>query len=168
MLGRAEKLQSELGLLSDDGLRFGLRFQPLFENALNAVDIQQVELESPSASRLQTNRAVALGQTQQFLRLAQTAPGELAAQKLFGEIASGSSQLPGPLAVVVGPAPGLGNPVIGIIGVIGRAASGRLARMRLDQLAARIDAHPGAISADIHRAADPACGNRVQRLSKRT
>ena len=38
--------------------------------------------------------------------------------------------------------------------------------MRLDQLAARIDAHQGAISADIHRAADPAYGNRVQRLSK--
>jgi hypothetical protein len=52
MLGGAEKLQRERRLLSDDGLRFTLRFQPLFENALNAVDVQQVEIKSSSASRL--------------------------------------------------------------------------------------------------------------------
>src|SRR5215468_7481092 len=89
MLGGAEELQGELRLLSDGGLRFRLRFQPLFENALNAVDIEQVEVQSPATSCLQTNRAVAFGQAQQFLRLAQTTPGKLAAQQLFGEIAGG-------------------------------------------------------------------------------
>jgi len=60
-LGGAEELQGQLRLRSDGGPGVGLRLQSLFENALSPVDIQQVELESPSASRLQTGRAVALG-----------------------------------------------------------------------------------------------------------
>jgi hypothetical protein len=61
MCGGAQELQVQLGLMSDGGLGVGLRLQSLFEDALNPVDIQQVELESSSASRLQTSRAVALG-----------------------------------------------------------------------------------------------------------
>src|ERR1700730_18414317 len=121
--------------MSDDRLRFTLRFQPLFKKVLDAVDVQQVEVESSSASRLQTSRAVAFGQAQQLLRLAQTAPGELAAQKFIGEIAGSRSEFPGTLAVGVGPAQGVGSPAVRIIAVIGRTAAGRLPLMRLDQLA---------------------------------
>jgi hypothetical protein len=38
--------------------------------------------------------------------------------------------------------------------------------MCLNQLAVQVDAHQRSIAADIDLAADPACGNRVQRLSK--
>src|SRR5437773_11971559 len=79
LIGGAEDLQLQHRLLSDDGLWFRLRFQSLFQNALQAVDVQKVEVEGPSASRVQTICAVAFGQAQQLLRLAQTAPGKLAA-----------------------------------------------------------------------------------------
>jgi len=71
MLGGTEELQLQRRLLSNDGLRFVLRFQSLFQNALDAVDIYQVEVESPPASRVQTSGAVAFGQAQQLLRPAQ-------------------------------------------------------------------------------------------------
>src|SRR5215469_3890732 len=164
VFGGAQELQRLLS--SNDGLGFLLRFQPLFQNALDAVDVQEVEVQSSPASRVQTSGAVALGQAQQLLRLAQTAPGELAAQKLIGEIAGGRPEFLGPLAVVVGPALGVGSPAVRIIGVVGRAASGQLPFMGLDQLAADIDTHQGAIAADIDLAADPARGNRIQCLSK--
>src|SRR5438046_9953536 len=79
VIGGAEELQLQHRLLSDDGQWFRLRFQSLFQNALQAVDVQQVDVQGPSASRVQTICAVAFGQTQQLLRLAQTAPGKLAA-----------------------------------------------------------------------------------------
>ena len=68
--------------MSDDRRRFGLRLQSLFQDVLEAVDVEQLEVESPPAGRVQTSGAVAFGQAQQLLGLTQTAPGELAAQKL--------------------------------------------------------------------------------------
>src|SRR5215471_21787964 len=91
VMGGAEKLQVECRLRSDDRLRFGLRLQSLFQNALQAVDVEQFEVESPLAGRVQTSGAVAFGQAQQLLRLTQTAPGELPAEELIGEIAGGGS-----------------------------------------------------------------------------
>ena len=70
-----EKFQLERRLRSDDRLRFGLRFQSLFQNVLQAVDVEQVEVESPPAGGVQAGGAVAFGQAQQLLRLTQTAPG---------------------------------------------------------------------------------------------
>ena len=81
-MGGTEKLQVECRLVSGDRLRFGLRLQPLFQDALEAVDVEQFEVESPPAGRVQTSGAVAFGQAPQLLCLTQTAPGELAAQKL--------------------------------------------------------------------------------------
>src|SRR6516225_11256741 len=153
VIGGAEKLQLERCLTSNDRLRLGLRFQSLFQNALEAVDVEQVEVESPSAGRVQTIGAVAFGQAQQLLGLTETAPGELAAQKLIGEIAGGGSQFTGPLAVVVGPAQGVGRPALRVIRVIGRATAGRLALMRLDQLAVRIDTNQRSIATDLDAAA---------------
>src|SRR5215469_4434000 len=166
MLGGTQKLQFQRRLLAHDGLRFALRFQSLLQNALDAVDVQQVEVESSPASGVHTSGTVAFGQAQQLLRLTQTAPGELAAQKLIGEIAGGGSQFTRPLAVEVGPAQGVGGPALRVIGVIGRAAAGRLALMRLDQLAMRIDPHQRSITAHIDLAADPARGKRVEGLPK--
>jgi hypothetical protein len=112
VMGGTEKLQVERRLMSDDGQRFDLRFQSLFQDVLQAVDVEQVEVESPPAGRLPASSTVAFGQTQQLLRLTQTAPGELATQKLIGEIAGGGSEFTGPLAVVVGPAQGVGSPAL--------------------------------------------------------
>src|SRR5215471_4219285 len=166
VMGGTEELQVERRLMSDDRLRFGLRVQSLFQDALEAVDVEQFEVESPLAGRIQTRGAVAFGQAQQLLRLTQTAPGELAAQKLIGESAGGGSEFAGPLAVVVGPAQGVGSPALRVIGVVGGATAGRLALMRLDQLAVRIDTNQRSIAADLDAAADPARGNRVERLPK--
>src|SRR5215469_14447121 len=166
VFGGAQELQRQLRLWSDDGLRFVLRFQSLFQNALDAIDVQEIEVQGTSASSVYTIGAVALGQTQQLLGLAQTAPGKFTAQKFIGEIAGGSSEFPGPLAVVVGPTQGVGSSAVRIIGVVGRAASGQLPFMGLDQLAVEIDTHQGAITADIDLAADPPCGNRIQCLRK--
>src|SRR5215469_852512 len=166
VMGGTEELQVERRRMSDDRRRFGLRFQSLFQNALEAVDVEQLEVESPPAGRVQTSGAVAFGQAQQLLGLTQTAPGELAAQKLIGEIAGGGSQFTRPLAVEVGPAQGVGGPALRVIGVIGRAAAGRLALMRLDQLAMRIDPHQRSITAHLDLAADPARGKRVEGLPK--
>src|SRR5215472_13505120 len=166
VMGGTEELQVECRLMSDDRLRFGLRLQSLFPDALEAVDVEQFEVESPSAGSVQTSGAVAFGQAQQLLRLTQTAPGELAAQKLIGEITGGGSQFTGPLAVVVGPAQGVGSPALWVIRVIGGAAAGWLALMGLDQLAVQIDMNQRSIAADLDAAADPARGNRVERLAK--
>src|SRR5215470_2437450 len=166
VMGGTEELQVECRLMSGDRLRFGLRLQSLFQNALQAVDVEQVEVESPPAGRVQTSGAVAFGQAQQLLRLPQTAPGELTAEKLIGESAGGGSEFACPLAVVVGPAQGVGSPAFRVIGVVGGAAAGRLALMRLDQLAARIDTNQRSIAADLDLAADPARGKRVERLAK--
>ena len=164
MVGGTEKLQLQHRLLSDDGRGFGLRFQTLFQNVLQAVDVEQVEIESPAAGRLQPSRTVAFGQAQQLLGLTQAAPGELAAQQLISEIASRRSEVTRPLTVVVGPALGVGSPALRVIGVIGGAAAGRLPLMRLDQLAASIDPNQRAIAADFDAATDPARGNRVEGL----
>src|SRR5207302_9898663 len=80
MLGGTEKLQRQRRLLSDDGLRFGLRSQSLFQNASEAVDVEQLEVESPSASRVQTSGAAAFAPAQQLPPLAQTTPADAAAQ----------------------------------------------------------------------------------------
>jgi hypothetical protein len=61
MLGGAEELQLGRRWMSGDGLRFTLSFQSLFQNGLQAVDIQQIELESPPASRVQASAAIAFG-----------------------------------------------------------------------------------------------------------
>src|SRR5262249_50869430 len=74
MLRGSQKLQFQWRLSAHDGLWFALRFQSLFQNALDAVDVQQVEVESPPASGIQTSGTVAFGQAQQLLRLAQPAP----------------------------------------------------------------------------------------------
>src|SRR6516225_6727175 len=124
MLGGTQKLQFQRRLLAHDGLRFALRFQSLLQNALDTVDVQQVEVESSPASGVHTSGTVAFGQAQQLLRLAQTAPGELTAQKFIGEITGSRPEFPGTLAVVVGPAQCVGSPAIRVIGVIGRAAAG--------------------------------------------
>src|SRR5215831_12505238 len=153
VMGGTEELQVECRLMSDDRLRFGLRLQSLFPDALEAVDVEQFEVESPSAGSVQTSGAVAFGQAQQLLRLTQTAPGELAAQKLIGEITGGGSQFTGPLAVVVGPAQGVGSPALWVIRVIGGAAAGWLALMGLDQLAVQIDMNQRSIAADLDAAA---------------
>src|SRR5215469_2879728 len=166
MLSGAEKLQLQRRLFSNDGLRFALRFQSLFQNALDAVNVQEVEVESSPTSGVQTSGAVAFSQAQQLLRLAQTAPRKLTAQKLVREITGSRSEFPGTLAVVVGPAQRVGSSAIRVVGVIGRAAAGQLPLMGLDQLAVDIDAHHRSIAADIDLAADPAGGNRIQCLTK--
>src|SRR5215472_604338 len=166
VFGRTQELQFQRSLWSDDRLRFALRFQSLFQNALDAIDVQKVEVQGAPASSVQTIGTVALGQTQQLLGLAQTAPGKFTAQKFIGEIAGGSSEFPSPLAVVVGPAQGVGSSAVRIIGVVGRAAAGEFSLMGLEQLAVEIDTHQGAITADIDLATDPACGNRIQGLRK--
>src|SRR6516165_6405837 len=124
VFGGTQELQFQRRLFSNDGLRFTLRFQSLLQNALDAVDVQQVEVESSPASGVHTSGTVAFGQAQQLLRLAQTAPGELTAQKFIGEITGSRPEFPGTLAVVVGPAQCVGSPAIRVIGVIGRAAAG--------------------------------------------
>jgi hypothetical protein len=50
VIGGAQELQRQLRLWSDDGLRFVLRFQTLFQNALEAIDVQEVEVQGTSAS----------------------------------------------------------------------------------------------------------------------
>ena len=50
--GWVEKLQVECRLKSDDRRRFYLRLESLFQNAPEAVDVEQVEVESPSAGRV--------------------------------------------------------------------------------------------------------------------
>jgi hypothetical protein len=70
VFGGTQELQFQRRLLPNDGLRFTLRFQPLLQNALQAINIQQVEVESPSASSVQTSGTVVFGQAQQLLRLA--------------------------------------------------------------------------------------------------
>src|SRR5215468_947975 len=145
VFGRTQELQFQRSLWSDDRLRFALRFQSLFQNALDAIDVQKVEVQGAPASSVQTIGTVALGQTQQLLGLTQTAPGKFTAQKFIGEIARRRSEFPGTLRVVVGPTQGVGSPTIGIIGVVGRAAAEWLPFMSLDQLAVEIDMHQGAI-----------------------
>jgi len=70
VIGGAQELQWQLRLWSDDGLRFALRFQPLFQDALEAIDVQEIEVQGTSASSIYTIGTVALGQTQQLLGLA--------------------------------------------------------------------------------------------------
>jgi len=57
----AQELQRQLRLWSDDGLRFALRFQSLFQNALEAIDVQEIEVQGTSASGVQPIGTVALG-----------------------------------------------------------------------------------------------------------
>lgn len=75
MIAGTKKLQLQHRLLSDDGPRFRLRFQSLFQNALQAVDVEQVEVESPPASRVQTSGAETFGQAEQLLRLTRRLQG---------------------------------------------------------------------------------------------
>src|ERR1700739_1922874 len=72
VIGGAQELQRQLRLWSDDRLRFALRFQPLFQDALEAINVQEVEVQGTSASGVQARGTVAFGQAQQLLGLAQT------------------------------------------------------------------------------------------------
>src|SRR5215469_13692885 len=150
MLSGTEKLQLQRRLFSNDGLRFALRFQSLFQNALDAVNVQEVEVESSPTSGVQTSGAVAFSQAQQLLRLAQTAPGKLTAQQLVREITGSRSEFPGTLAVVVGPTQGVGSSAIRVVGVIGRATSKQLALSSSDWPAGNVKPLKLLAAADIN------------------
>ena len=67
-MGRTQESQIELRLPSDDRIGCGIGFQPLFEDALHAMDIDQIKVQSPAASRIEAIRAITIRQDFRFIR----------------------------------------------------------------------------------------------------
>lgn len=75
----------ELGLTSGDAFFF----QCECENPLEAVDIDQIKRQRPLTGGIDSLGSVSFRQPEQFLCLAQPAPGELPSQQFVGESADG-------------------------------------------------------------------------------
>lgn len=134
------------------------------QDVLHPLDVDDIEGQGPAAGFLQAMRAVLLGQAHEFLGLTKLGPGKVSGEKFLGEAADVSPELLGLADHVIGIPAGIGAEFLGIVVVVGRASSGRLRSMGLDQLTAEVDAHQVAISADGDLLAMILGGNRVEGL----
>jgi hypothetical protein len=86
VIWRTQKLQFKQCLLSYNRLRLAVGFQSFFEDALHAMHVDQIEVQSAAAGRVQTAGAVTIPQADQLLSLPQAAPGKLSFQESVGEV----------------------------------------------------------------------------------
>lgn len=142
----------------------GRPFERVEEEGLDPPDVDEVEDQGAAAGFFQSAGSVLLGQAQKLLRLTELGPGEVSGEELFREAADAFPKFLGLGLHVVGIPAGVGAGFFGVIVVVGRASSGRLWRMNLDQLSPEEDAHQEAISADGDQLAEVARGDRVGSL----
>jgi hypothetical protein len=134
--------------------RAGLALQRRADDVLDAADGEQLEAEGPRTGGIDAGGAVALGQPEQFLGLAQARPGEGATQEHLDELADGGPDLLGLADAGVGRAHGVGGALRGVVGVVSGPPAGGLERMDLDEFPAVIDPDEAGIAADL----DPLAG----------
>ena len=138
----------------------GFLFQGLHQDAFQAADVDEVNLQGSLAGSVETLRRVALSQPEQLVPLPDPGPGQRAFEETLGELVHRRPQL-GRLALDVirrpGGVPGDRGGII--VGVGGPAAFG-LALVDLDQPAPVVDAHQLAVQPDLHLLPRRAGGGR--------
>lgn len=136
------------------------------QDVLDPLDVDDLEGQGPDAGFLETAHTVLLGQADEFLGLTQLGPGKVSGEEFLGEPVDIAPEFLGLADHVVGIPAGIGAEFLGVVIVVGRAPSGRLRSMDLDQLTLEEDAHQRTISADGDCLATILGGNRVERLAE--
>jgi hypothetical protein len=80
VISRPQKLEIEGSLVAGDGFGCGIVFESLFKDALHAIDVDEFEVQGSLTSGIQRLGAVTIGQAEQLLGGAKSAPGELTRQ----------------------------------------------------------------------------------------
>jgi hypothetical protein len=140
--------------------------EPLDEDPFDTADVDEVEGQSSSASCVQTPRAIALGESQELLSLAQPCPGEGPRQELFEEAADRAPQGSPPADQPLRITQSVGSELTGIVVIVGASPSGRLRWMCLDEPAPVVDPYELSVAADGDLLTQVACGHRVDGLLK--
>lgn len=136
------------------------------KDVFHPLDVDEIEGQGSAAGFLDTVGTILLGQAHELLGLTQLGPGKVSGEELLGEATYVLSEFLGFADHVVGIPAGVGAKFLGIVAVIGRASTGRLRNMGLDQLTPEEDAHQGAISADSDLLATILGGNRVEGIAE--
>lgn len=136
------------------------------QDVLHPLDVDDLEGQGPDAGFLETARTVLLGEAYEFLGLAQLGPGKVSGEEFLGEPTDIAPEFLGLADHVVGIPAGIGAEFLGIVIVVGRAPSGRLRSMDLDQLTPEKDPHQRTISADGDLLAAILGGNRVEGIAE--
>jgi hypothetical protein len=90
VMGKALRRAGEAGGQGHDGAargRAGLALQRGVQDALDAVDIEQLEAQGARAGRVDPGATVALSQAEQFLSLPEPGPGKRPAELEADELA---------------------------------------------------------------------------------
>lgn len=138
----------------------------MFDDALDAMYVDELERERAAARGVDPVVAVAVGQPHQLLRAAELGPRAVAGQQLLGELADVVAAATRVADHPVRIAPGVRLELVGVVVVVGGATARRLCRVCLDQRAVGVQAHEPTIAAHPERLADEARRDRVQRLAE--
>ena len=129
--------------------RLALVFESQQQNALQATDVDQVEAERSCASGVQALCGIAIGESQQFLALAELGPRKRSLKQSLGELANVWSQLARVRDDAVRSAHRIGGSLDWIIVRVGRPTAFWLARVDLDQLASSVQLDQRAIATSL-------------------
>ena len=137
-------------------VRGGLVFEGGPDDRLHAADLDEVEGEGARAGGVDAGGAIALGQPQELLGLAEAGPREGPAEQDGHELADGGADLGRAADARVGRAHRVRRQLGRVVGEVRRPPAGRLRRMDFDQLAVEIDPDQARVAADVDRGADVA------------
>jgi hypothetical protein len=163
---RPEKAWGEQDELASGLCRRGVRLgvEALNEDTLDARDVDEIKGESPSAGAVQTGGSILVPQPDEFLGLAELGPGEVSLEQTGGKSAGVFAEGLGLANATVGVSHGVGGFLLGIEAVVGRALTGRLSGVSLDEFSAVKDSHELGVAPHVYFAANILGGGVVQRV----
>ncbi len=136
------------------------------KDVLDPPDVDELEGQGRDARLIEACGTVLPSEAQEFLGLAELAPGKVPAEQAFGEAPDGLAELAGFSDHVVRIASGVGLERFRVVVVVGGASSGSLDRVGLDELALEVDAHQGSIPAHEDFLAPERSRHRVESLAE--
>src|SRR6202022_86404 len=140
------------------------RLRRELEHALETMHVEHLDRESGGARLLDARIAVTLGETEQRVDAAHARPRQRRVEERMGEAADRLSVLARLLLEKSDVAQRVSALVLGIVAGVDRLAAGHLARVRLDEQGAVVEAHGAAIGASTQMLADESRGQRVERF----
>ena len=163
VLRGAEEAGREQHELSGDlGVAEGL--EAVQDDALEALDVHEVEGEGPAAGGVEAGEAVLVAQAQELLGLAQLGPREGPGEELLGEAADVLALTPRLADHALRVAHGVGGPLGRVVVVVGGAAALGDPRVGLGALAVDIDPDQLRVPPHPDGLAHVPGGDRVERL----
>ena len=161
---KARRQQNELAA----GRLVGTRgpAEPLLDDALDALDVDEVESEGATTGLVDRVPPVLVAKPQELLRLPELGPGKIAGEQQAHEATDVSAALLGLANHPVRVAHGVGRELLRVIVVVGGPPARWLSLVGLDQLSIDVDPYQPAVAAHRRGLADVAGRHRVERLAE--